>query len=903
MEISRRSFLKIGSLLASSAAILEAPDTIAASAEASPALKASELAWLEAHSAEAFRGSSWGLPWAPGSLRVPQLAQLALSDARYPLQSWPLAYWPDGSLKWTAHALAPAADGAPPPASLSLAAGQRAAPASSFVSESADTLRIDTGKLRVSLSRRGKALFDLIEGPGQSQAKSAHLVALVDVGGEAENESRVREVYESAISELCVENAGPARVVVKARGSHRRADGREVLPFTVRLYFYRNSDAVRIVHSFVFDLDEQRESIRGLGLRFGVPLAGPAHERYVRFVGDNGGVFAEAVRGLTGLRRDPGAAATTAQLRGERLPELKAVVSKNLNYIPAFGDYSLQQTHPDGFSIAKRTAAHAGWLHAASGSRAAGTGYLGTPAGGVAFGLRNFWQSYPAQLDIQGAASEQAAITLWLWSPAAPGMDLRFYHDGLGQDDYAKQLQGLDITYEDYEPGFGRPYGVARSSELELQLTAATPAAEELLAISRRIQTPPQLTTSAERLKQGQAFDELWAPASHTPASSELERQLAWCFDFYRDQIAQRKWYGFWDYGDVMHTYDTHRHVWRYDVGGFAWDNSELSTETWLWHYYLFSGRSDVFRLAEAMTRHVSEVDVHHAGPFSPLGSRHNVQHWGDSAKQLRISTALNTRFFYYLTADELAGDLLHEQADAVNRLQQIIAGRKVGQKAPEGPDVAHQAAVSFGTDWGAVSAAWFTEWERTGNTQYRDKLLASMATIAAQPKGFFTGGGIMDLRTGAFLITQDNSIAVSHLSAAFGLPEICSELIRAIPDAAFRKAWLDYCVLYNASAEEQTRALGKPLGPLNLGQGHAKLLGYAGRELAQPALRQQAWKQFFKGQAGILGRSFVRQRIDVPQVLNAVDEAPDVSTNAVAQWGLAAISLLATAAAELPGS
>jgi hypothetical protein len=23
-----------------------------------------------------------------------------------PLQSWPLAYWPDGSIKWTGHALA-----------------------------------------------------------------------------------------------------------------------------------------------------------------------------------------------------------------------------------------------------------------------------------------------------------------------------------------------------------------------------------------------------------------------------------------------------------------------------------------------------------------------------------------------------------------------------------------------------------------------------------------------------------------------------------------------------------------------------------------------------------------------------------------------------------------------------
>ena len=126
-------------------------------------------------------------------------------------------------------------------------------------------------------------------------------------------------------------------------------------------------------------------------------------------------------------------------------------------------------------------------------------------------------------------------------------------------------------------------------------------------------------------------------------------------------QVEQRRWYGFWDYGDVMHTYDPRRHQWRYDVGGFAWDNSELSTDIWLWHYFLHSGRADVFRLAEAMTRHTGEVDVHHIGPFAPLGTRHGVQHWGDSAKQLRIATAVNRRYYYYLTGDERVGDLMRE--------------------------------------------------------------------------------------------------------------------------------------------------------------------------------------------------------------------------------------------------
>jgi hypothetical protein len=68
-----------------------------------------------------------------------------------------------------------------------------------------------------------------------------------------------------------------------------------------------------------------------------------------------------------------------------------------------------------------------------------------------------------------------------------------------------------------------------------------------------------------------------------------------------------------------MHTYDSDRHVWRYDIGGFAWDNSELSPDLWLWTQALRTGAAQPWRLAEAMTRHTSEVDTYHMGRFVAL--------------------------------------------------------------------------------------------------------------------------------------------------------------------------------------------------------------------------------------------------------------------------------------------
>src|SRR5690625_2629903 len=150
-----------------------------------------------------------------------------------------------------------------------------------------------------------------------------------------------------------------------------------------------------------------------------------------------------------------------------------------------------------------------------------------------------------------------------------------------------------------------------------------------------------------------------------------------------------------------MHTYDADRHSWRYDIGGYAWDNSELSPDLWLWLDFLRTGDAAAFRLAEAMTRHTGEVDVYHAGRFAGLGTRHNVQHFGCSAKQLRISNATYRRYFYFLTADERTGELLDEVAACEQALLKVDATRKVRHDVYS-PDP-HALAIGLGTDLGAL--------------------------------------------------------------------------------------------------------------------------------------------------------------------------------------------------------
>ena len=158
--------------------------------------------------------------------------------------------------------------------------------------------------------------------------------------------------------------------------------------------------------------------------------------------------------------------------------------------------------------------------------------------------------------------------------------------------------------------------------------------------------------------------------------------------------------------------------------------------------------------MAEAMTRHTSEVDVYHLGPFAPLGSRHNVNHWGDGAKQPRISHSGIKEFYYFLATDERVGDLMHEQIDAdldlraAPTIQRIALCTDAGRSAAIAESERYSRAAArrirsearhasdrpSGSDleWMCYAMNWTVEWERTGDTQWRDRVTNDMKSMAA---------------------------------------------------------------------------------------------------------------------------------------------------------------------------
>ncbi|KAI1372407.1 hypothetical protein F4677DRAFT_449525 [Hypoxylon crocopeplum] len=878
-------------------------------------------------------GTTFGLPWARGKYPANTTTFVARggeSDGQVPLQSWVTAYWPDDSIKWTAHAIGSSEAVYEEYRITASTTGSSnttrdSNPSSSTgltVNESEDSIVVDTGKITATFPKSGNVLVSEIKASaGKVVGQNGRLILRSQSGVIDDEDSETQPSidkfqFESNIEETTVEydEDSSVRALVTVRGKHQATSGShdEWLPFVLRFYLYSDSDAIRIVHTLVFDGKADQDFVTGIGIRFEIPLTSEElYNRHIRLAGLDGGLLHEAVQGITGLRRDPGEEVRTAQFSGEETPDITTWdtrVSSRMQWIPAWNDYSLTQLSPDGFGLKKRTKAGQSWVKIPGGTRAGGLAYLGGAThGGLAIALRDFWKRYPTSLDISNAASDVGQITLWLYSPSGEPMDLRPFHDGLGEDTYDEQLDALEITYEDYEGGYDTPYGVARTNEIYIFPFDKTPSADTLAALTGHANEPPALAAEPEYIQQTKAVGSYWAtiPDNSSEAARTIETHLDFLIKYYEGQITQRRWYGFWDHGDIMHTYDTDRHTWRYDIGGYAWDNSELSPNLFFWNYFLRTGRADVYRFAEAHARHTGEVDVYHIGPFKGFGTRHGVQHWGDSSKQIRVSTPIYRQVFYYLSGgDERVGELLHELMDAEQAFLTVDPRRKVRQD--NGTYVIDPTALDLdlGLDWSGLASTWLLEWERRGPQweEARSKLNTTMHSITNLTNGFVTGLGLYNLYTGVIAPPATDpenlgNVTVSHLSASFGLPEIISQLGDYLGDdmpAGFESAWLDYCYYYGAGSAAQAARYGVSFGSLSLKQGHSRLTAYAARKLGNSTLAARAWNEFLNTDGFAPSLPWSSEVLNGSQVLVPVDEAAWISTNDAALYGLAAIENLA---------
>ena len=869
-----------------------------------------QLHWLDQAAPGTTRSVSWGVPWPQGAL--PKNSSFTLTNAEgksLPVQTWALATWPDGSLKWSG--LATVASTGLTGGSFTLTPATTAPSGDTAgrlrVTNNATSVVVDTGAIVCTIPLTGENLIDSITVGGRNVAISGKLVGVLQNGPTTNSDDAPpRAKFSSVVQKVTVEQTGPVRAVVRFDGMHKVADsGREWLPFSVRLYFYTGETAIRLVHTIVFDGDQEKDFVRGLGVQFAVPLREEVRNRSVRFAGANGGVWSEPLQ--------PGGG-NVAQESGENFAGRGGFLENAV-----WDDFKLSQPNPDGFTIVKRTNPKSTWLFSAGGQRAAGYAFVGDLTGGLGVSVKNFWQSYPASLEVRHAASASAELVAWLWSPDGPEMDMRHYD---------LVAHTLAASYEDVQPGMSRAYGVARTSELTFYPSATLPSRTQTAAMAKSGSELALLACAPEYLHSTGVFGVWSLPDRSTPFKKAIEEGLDSVLAYYEKQVDQHHWYGFWQFGDFMHLYSAPRHMWHYDWGGHAWDNTELGAPLWLWYSFLRTGRADLFRLAEAHTRNTSETNVYHIGEMAGLGSRHNVVKWGDGAKEARVSQSAHWRPYYYLTTDERTGDLMSETLTSDVAAAKFDPMRLAAPQIPGEPQYATR--IRIGPDWFAFAGNWMTAWERTGDKKWLDRITAGVDSIMGMPYWLQTGqrnglnpdlpgGGIgplkgggaqlvaLDIPTGKLTAIRDpltkGSIPVSYnLATIQGGGEVMFELVPLLGREDFAKAWLQYCRIGGAPAEVLTRDQttgneGADARYILNEQSGPRLAAYAYAHTKNPAFAQKAI-------AGVLSRDggiATPRHLSPPDVLNPLDEALEVSTNEAAQTGLTTIQILELCKDQLP--
>lgn len=800
-----------------------------------------------------------------------------------PLQSWAAAYWPDGSVKWMTHAAVTSSGEAGPESGACV-----------NVEETEDAFIVDTGAIVCTVNKQGRGLIrSMVQ--SQSGAVVCSGGELVCIREEASLVSGARTLKEERFTgstlRAAVEQHGPVRAVVKLDGRHlsEAAGTRQWLTYTIRLYFYAGLASIRMVHTFFYDGNPHQDFVKGLGISFAVPLRGPLYNRHVRFAGESG-VFSESPKPLH-TRRTKGRYKELyiTQTDGGAVqfdPEEDAYFLRLLDDSAAWDSYKLVQDSPEHYRISKRTAEGCSWVKVTEGKRAGGLGYVGGEGGGFAAGLKDFWQKSPSGMEIHAATENEARFIVWLWSPDAEAMDLRHYDT----------KTHVESAYEGAEELRATPYGIANTSELMIWGTEGTPDLTQLRSMAEETAAPARLVCEPAYYYEADAFG-IWSlPDRSTPAKAYLEDRLDGIIAFYQAEVEQRKWYGFWDYGDFMHSYDPVRHVWNYDMGGCAWQNTELAPNIWLWLMFLRSGRADIFRMAEAMTRHTSEVDVYHFGEYAGLGSRHNVMHWGCGCKEARIAMAGLHRYYYYLTGDERIGDILDEVRDADYSTVTLDPMRACFPKDE------HPTHIRVGPDWAAFCSNWMTRWERFEDTAYRDKIVTGLNCIKAANFRLISGPTYgYDPKSGVLTSMGDDNWG-RHLAICMGGPQIWFELAEMLEDPEWEDMLAEFGVFYNLPDEQKLALTNGAIGRNKLRFEHPVLsvaiAAYGAYYRQDAGAAAQCW-------AILLGNSFARIRLQEEAVpvthMDGLLEIDWMNTNEASQWSINTMISLELIADKLP--
>lgn len=594
-----------------------------------------------------------GVPLPRGLVADEQ--QLNLLDERgaaLPLQARALTRWPDGSVKWVLlDSVMDVAAGGRRDLSLVLLRAP-AAPQPLLATESVEAITLVTGPLQLVLPKASAAtLWQLDVDHDQNGVFSddERLPSAADAWvrlqqrppGEPEGENWLREASDDpgatfhALADpqrsVTIEENGPEHAIIRLDGWHANSAGRKVFPYTLRLHAYRGSGRLQVQHTFVASEDVQAHFVREMAVRL------PGVSQPQLGMAGQGDVWEQV------SWNSPQEALSVFSLGPAKLHHL----------VP------FTQANPVRAWIARLDASGT-WSQRDAGEMPRGWASSLGRRGAAVVAFRDFARMHPKELRADGSG----ALQVFLW-PQQGGkcLDLR------RRDDRKR----AEYVENDWDPHAGRGVAVTHAWWVEYGgPQQVEQAAIHAAALALAADQEPRPIAPPEFVARTGAFGE-FLPVGH-PGFAKLDAALSFAVRYLRQLRFAFELDGMIDWGDVpiagvgAKDHMNASHPQGLPFRGYnGWANNDFAIAHGLFLHYLRTGDPHTLLDAEAMTRHVMDVDTIHYYPEKPEflghGRRHDQQHWGNGPRSYCFAPYA-TVDHYLLTGDRRAYDVAKLMAD-----------------------------------------------------------------------------------------------------------------------------------------------------------------------------------------------------------------------------------------------
>lgn len=850
--------------------------------------------------------TTFGCVWEKGEATSLDFRLLDNTGKELPVQSKVMAWWLDKSIKWSAHTAN--VEQMTEEVELTyekvskedLVFGRNDMRRSCLcekgiqIQETVEDYCVDTGKLKLTIDKaQGCFLARNLICNQKVIASSVYPVFVWETRQEnGYNRSFECKEFKGEILSVELEEQGALQTVFCFKGNHIPAEKNKAkMPFVIRMYLWADSEDIRLQHTFLYDGEEDRDYLKGMGIRFDMNMSSKKYDRHIQF-GTDKNHFHEAAVMLASNSPKLAPEIFEKQLAGEFVEYDKgSLVEQVAPDIPLWNDYSICQDSAYHYAIRKRTEDGCCELTCLEGKHGQGTMAVNSQYGGLLLGIKDFWQKYPSGLEVKGLGEAKTTATIWFYAPQSESFDFRHY----SKKSYPR------TCYEGFDYVGATAYGIGVTSEARMKVLNSFVKEEEMEAFARLVQKPAVYIGEPQYYHAKKAFGYWSLVSKETEVECWLEEQMDKAFSFYKQEVDARDWYGLFDYGDVMHTYDAIRHVWRYDFGGMAWQNTELVPTYWLWLYFLRTGREDVFTMIEAMSRHCSEVDTYHFGPLKGLGSRHNVRHWGCSCKEPRIAMAGHHRFLCYLTGDSRLLDIFEEVKDSDYTMIERQKARNI-----DNPN--YKPGARSGPDWSTFTSNWMTWYEMTLEEWYRERMETGIRDIMETPYGLASGPDYGYDVDNAHLIYQGEveNTPNQHLQICMGAPQIWFELADMLEDDSLNLLMERLGAFYYLDKEEKARITEGKIKdrPFDWPRFATAVSAFSAMRRQDEKLAKQTWKILLESLWQDSGKDGHRmQEYAKGAQGESYYEIPWITTNTTAQWCLNVMMCLEFIREYLPKS